>query len=368
MSNWYKVADTSTIISPSLLVYPERVEDNIRTMINIAGSVSRLRPHVKTHKTAEIIQMQQRHGIQKFKCATIAEAELLAQCKAKDILLAMQPVGVHINRFFNLIAAYPESQFSTLVDNPKILAEISLKAASKKILVSLFLDINSGMNRTGCIPNENAALLYRAMEENPNVIAKGLHAYDGHIRNKDIQERTHACNQAFDTVLKLKETIKKNGITVPTIVAGGSPSFPIHAKRSGVESSPGTTLLWDARYEMLFPDMSFKHAAVLLIRIISKPQENILCFDLGHKSVAPEMPFPRARIFGLENSEQIGQSEEHLLVKVEDSNLYEVGDVFYAIPTHICPTVAKYENLIIITDGKATANWKVAARNKSINI
>jgi len=80
------------IDSPALLVYPFLVRNNIGEMIKMAGSVDRLRPHIKTHKTAEGIRMMQEQGIYKFKCATIAEAELLAINNAKDVLLAHQPV------------------------------------------------------------------------------------------------------------------------------------------------------------------------------------------------------------------------------------------------------------------------------------
>ena len=107
---------------------------------------------------------------------------------------------------------------------------------------------------------------------------------------------------------------------------------------------------------------------ILFIRIISKPAENIICFDLGHKSVAPEMAFPRVRIIGLEDSEQIGQSEEHLIVQTQRANEFEVGDGFYAIPVHICPTVAKYEEVLTVSDGEITGSWKVAARNQKITI
>ncbi|MGB7394489.1 MAG: alanine racemase, partial [Pricia sp.] len=102
-STWYGLQDASSVISPSLLVYPERILHNIRIMIEMAGGPEHLRPHIKTHKTAEIIEMQLEQGITKFKCATIAEAELLAMCKAPDILLAMQPVGVDMQRFFALM-------------------------------------------------------------------------------------------------------------------------------------------------------------------------------------------------------------------------------------------------------------------------
>lgn len=365
---WYKIKDSSSLHSPSLLVYPERIEENIRTMIAISGSVSNLRPHIKTHKMAEIVAMQQRHGIQKFKCATIAEAELLGQCEAKDILLAMQPVGANIKRFFNLTDAFPNSHFSTLIDNQTTLSQIAAIAIEKNTFASLYLDLNSGMNRTGCSIDESAVSLYRAMENNSNIQAKGLHIYDGHIRNKDIKERTQVCDASFQNIIKLKEAIKKEGITVPDMIAGGSPTFPIHGNRTGVDASPGTTLLWDARYAELFADMPFIYAAVLFIRIISKPAENIICFDLGHKSVAPEMSFPRVQILGLEDSKQIGQSEEHLVVKTQRAHEFEVGDEFYAIPYHICPTVAKYEEVYTVSDGNISGTWKVAARNQKITI
>ena len=292
---WYELKDSSSVSSPALLVYPERIEENIRLMLSISGSVSQLRPHIKTHKMAEVIQLQQRHGIQKFKCATIAEAELLGQCQAEDVLLAMQPVGANIDRFFMLMDAFPQTEFSTLVDNLDTLSEIAVKASEVDQIVSLYIDINNGMNRTGCAPDDKALALFTAIEANEHTKAQGLHVYDGHIRNSDFSERKEVCDAAFELVQQLKENIENHGFHVPHIVAGGSPTFPVHALRTNVDTAPGTTLLWDARYGELFPDMPFLHAAILMIRIISKPAEQLLCFDLGHKSVAPEMAFPRVR-------------------------------------------------------------------------
>ncbi len=337
-------------------------------MLSIVEDVSKLRPHIKTHKMAEVIRMQQEKGIQKFKCATIAEAELLGQCKAADVLLAMQLVGHNQERFLNLTENYPDTKFATLVDNEHTLAELSEKAVKANKVVSLFIDLNNGMNRTGCRSNEAALQLWKAISKNDVTKAKGLHAYDGHIRNTDLEERKKKCDACFDMVIKLKNEIEASGFNVESIIAGGSPSFPVHAKRPGVESSPGTTLLWDARYGSLFPDMPFHYAAVLLMRIISKPEKDIICFDLGHKAVAPEMEFPRIQILGLEDSEQIGQSEEHLVVRSSSAEKFQVGDVFYAIPLHICPTVSKYSEVHTVHNGTVSGVWKVAAQNRKITI
>ncbi len=327
-----------------------------------------LRPHIKTHKTTEIIQMQMKLGIQKFKCATIAEAELLAICKAEDILLAMPIVGVNIGRFIQLIKTYPHSKFSALVDNHKTMCEIAQKASNENKVISLWMDINNGMARTGITPSKEAIALYRQIEENSWLKAKGFHVYDGHINDTNIEERKRKCDAAFESVLQLENEIETLDLKVETIVAGGSPTFPIHAERGTVEVAPGTTLLWDANYSRLFQDMNFQCAAVLFTRVISKPSANILCFDLGHKSIAPEMDFPRVRFLNLDDSEQIGQSEEHLVVSVKDGSNYAVGDGFYAVPMHVCPTVAKYETLQVVEKGTVIGEWKVTARNQKITI
>ncbi|MGB5555971.1 MAG: D-TA family PLP-dependent enzyme [Flavobacteriaceae bacterium] len=370
MSNpkWYELDDASEIITPSLLVFPDRIENNIREMIAMVADVKLLRPHIKTHKTAEIIKMHMAHGIQKFKCATIAEAELLAMCGAPDILLAMQPVGANIDRFFKLINTYPNCQFSALVDNSLIADAIGEKAKEHNNVVGLWMDINNGMNRTGIQPNGLAEALYLKLANHAHIEVKGLHVYDGHLRNTDFESRKNDCDEAFEAVLELKNTIDAHGIKIENIIAGGSPSFPIHAKRQGVVASPGTVALWDAGYGRLFPEMKFVPAAVLITRIISKPARNILCLDLGHKSIAPEMPFPRVQFLGMEGVEQVGQSEEHLVLKCANWDNYKVGDVCYAVPVHICPTVAKYESLQVVSERKISGTWKVAARNQKITV
>ena len=366
--NWYKLSNTDQLVTPCLLVYPDRIKKNIERMIEIAGSPSRLRPHIKTHKTAEIIQMQMDMGIRQFKCATIAEAELLGICGATDVLLAMQPVGYNVTRLFNLIEAFPETHFSTLVDNKESLNMLEIEAGKRNITLSLYVDLNTGMNRTGIIPGDLALELYHLIWESDKLEAEGLHAYDGHIRNQDFEERKAVCKKAFESVEKLKENIENQGMTVKHVIAGGSPSFPVHALNPEVITSPGTTLLWDARYEALFPEMKMLTAAVLCSRVISKPAPNIICLDLGHKALAPEMPFPRVELLGIENCEQLSQSEEHLVLECVDPNQYNIGDIVYAIPMHICPTVAKYRNLITVDNKEAGSAWEVAARDHQLTI
>ena len=91
---WYRIDDINKIDSPALVIYSDRVKHNIALAIQMVGNVSRLRPHVKTHKSPQATELLLRAGITKFKCATVAEAEMLAQCKAPDVLLSYFKISV----------------------------------------------------------------------------------------------------------------------------------------------------------------------------------------------------------------------------------------------------------------------------------
>ncbi len=360
---WFEVEHEAEIDSPALLVYPERIAHNIREMVAIAGDPARLRPHIKTHKMAEIIRMQQKAGIRKFKCATLAEAELLAQCEAADVLVAYPLTGPGPARLSRLQKKYPATRFSCLVDNLQALETLQETVTAAGIRLGVFMDLNVGMNRTGIIPGPEAVALYLKMDSAESLDCRGFHAYDGHLRNPDPEIRASDCDAAFKKVEALRETLLAQSVRVPNIIAGGSPTFPIHARRTDVELSPGTTLLWDARYGTQFPEMPFLPAAALLCRVISKPAPGICCLDLGHKAVAAEMDFPRVFLPQLPESQQISQSEEHLVLKDDPSNLPPVGTVFYAIPMHICPTVIKYPQALTVIEGSVCGKWNIAARD-----
>src|SRR6188472_2814058 len=106
-SEWYRITNIDAIDSPALVIYKDRVIQNINTAVSMVGDIKRLRPHVKTHKSKEAAQLMMDAGIHKFKCATIAEAEMLAMIHAPDVLLAYQPVGPKLQRFIALIKKYP---------------------------------------------------------------------------------------------------------------------------------------------------------------------------------------------------------------------------------------------------------------------
>jgi len=365
---WARTTDLSSISSPSLLLGLEPIEKNLRQMLAIAGSPARLRPHVKTHKLGWLVERQIALGITCFKCATIAEAEMCAQAGAPDVLLAFQPVGPNIGRLMSLIQKYSGVHYSTVVDEFGILHALSDAAAQAGVRLEVFVDLDIGQHRTGIPPGPAALALYRELASAPSLTAGGLHAYDGHLSQSDPTERAKACAEAFALVAALREELLEMGLPVPKVVAGGTPTFPMHAARKDVQCSPGTCVLWDASSAASLTDLDFAPAAVLLTRVVSKPGGNRLCLDLGHKAVASEMPHPRVVFPDLPDAQFVKHSEEHLVLESAAAPRLAVGGALLGVPWHVCPTVALHAEALLIESGKVTAICPIAARARRVTV
>ncbi len=368
---WFEFGEVADIPSPALLVYRDRVKQNIQRMLAIAGGPDRLRPHIKTHKMREVLDLQLLAGIKKFKCATIAEAELAATAGVPDLLLAYQPVGPAIGRVAALIRTFRLTKFSVICDNEAALAELSNAIAPSKGMnggLEVLIDIDVGQHRTGVPAGPEAVKLYRAIASSHSLKPGGLHAYDGHISEADPEIRKAACNAAFAPVNKLRYELQSADLRVPRMVAGGSPTFPFHALRPDVECSPGTTVFWDSGYGNKLRDLDFLPAALVLTRVVSKPGPNRLCLDLGHKALGSEMPHPRVQFLNLLDFNAVTHSEEHLVIESRDADQFKIGDCLFGVPRHICPTVALYSNAAVIDNHEIVGSWKVAARERRLSI
>lgn len=362
--SWYEIKNINELDSPALVVFPERVKHNIRLAIDMIGDVTRLRPHIKTNKSPEVAKLMLKAGITKFKCATIAEAEMLAQCNAPDVLLAYQPLGPKLDRFVSLVKKYPSTKFSCLTDNIAAANEQAAVFNSNNLSVLVFIDLNVGMNRTGISPDQKAIELAEHCSTLKGITLGGLHAYDGHIRDVDFEMKKLKCDAAFAAVEKLNEKLK-----LPVIILGGSPAFSVHCKRKNIECSPGTFVYWDKGYADLCPEQGFLPAAILVTRIISLPASGTICTDLGHKSVAAENEITRRVFFlNVEGLRPVGQSEEHLVLETNENHFFKVGDIFYGLPYHICPTVALYERVVTVEQGIVNGEWKNIARDRKIEV
>jgi len=371
MNPQYAIQDTSRIYSPALVFYKDLIRRNIARVLEMAGGPARLRPHVKTHKTREIVRLELHAGITKQKCATIAEAEMVASCGVKDVLIAYPMVGPNIGRLVQLLRAYPDCRFAVLADHAGTLQALSAAVAAAGLSVGVLLDVDVGQHRTGIPTGSEAVALYEQFVRLPGLRPAGLHAYDGHNHQDSLAEREAAVQALLAPVLDLRAALEKKGLPVPAIVGGGTPTFPVWAKLNipGLECSPGTCILHDHGYGSHFAEMSFTPAALLLTRVISKPTPTRLTLDLGYKAVASDPPAgQRLILLNVPDYKAVLQNEEHLVIETPAAAQFEPGAEVFAIPTHICPTCAMHRQAFVIEGGRLIGAWDIVARDRILTV
>ena len=371
MDSRYRIDDTSQIITPALVVFRELVEDNLQHMVQIAGDVSRLRPHCKTHKTREVIRLELDIGITKHKAATFAEAEMLAGVGVKDICLAYNLVGPNIDRAVMFVDRFPEVTFSVTADHEQPVRQLGQAMASAGHWVDVLLDIDTGQHRTGLEVGERARSIYRQIVETDGLNPNGLHVYDGHQHQESRDERRAAIDVEWAKVTAFRDDLLAEGWAAPRVLAGGTASFPVYAEKDDptIELSPGTCVYNDIGYSEHFPDLVFPPAALLLTRVISRPTADRVTLDLGYKAVASDPAAGnRLKFPDLPDAKEVLQNEEHLVLQTSRAEAFQPGDELLAIPRHICPTSALHKQVFVVAGGEFVERWDVASRDRWLTI
>jgi D-serine deaminase-like pyridoxal phosphate-dependent protein len=367
----YAIADTSQMLSPSLVIFRDLVEANLAEMIRIAGAPNRLRPHCKTHKMREVVELELACGITRHKCATIAEAEMLAETGVKDIFWAYNPVGPNIGRVVRFVQKYPHVKLAVTGDHPSPISILANALADADKSIEVLLDIDCGQHRTGRPIGPSARWLYQKIAAMAGITPGGLHVYDGHNHQKDVAQRRAAVHAIWQSAAEFRDQLVADGLSVPRIVAGGTASFPIFAAIDdpAIELSPGTIVFHDWGYSDSFPDLAFTPAAMMLTRVISRPTENRVTLDLGYKAVASDPPAGNRMIFpAVPDAKSVLQNEEHLVIETSQADRFQPGDELLAIPRHICPTSALHKDVYVVSGGRLIGMWAVASRDRVLTI
>jgi D-serine deaminase-like pyridoxal phosphate-dependent protein len=364
--NRYHFAGEERTESPALIYYRDIIEENLEKTIRLAGGADRLWPHVKTHKMEALVRMQARRGIRRFKCATIAEAEMIARAGGEHILLSYPLVGPNIDRFIRLGERYGEALFYAIGDDREQLARLAEAARAAGREIPVLLDVNLGMNRTGAALEELEALCLDcgALE---GLRLVGFHCYDGHFSIPRREERESAVEGVMLRLGKTIETLKTRGRDFPLLVMGGTPTFPCHAKGKTGYFSPGTCFVQDWGYASKYPDMDFVPGAALLSRVISRPGPGLFTLDLGYKAISADQEGRRGIIADLPEAQPVAHSEEHWVFRLEGETP-PIGTLLYVLPTHICPTTVLYPGAWVASKGRLVDYWEVSARDRRLSV
>jgi len=361
--------DAGAIPTPALLIYPERVDANIRAVIaQCGGNPARWRPHVKTAKLADVMARFLVHGIARFKCATTRELRVLLELGARDVLMSFPVVGANAERVRALAVAHPASRVSVLVESAEHLP------AWNGSHLGVFVDCNPGMDRTGRDPANTDTLvsLVHAIESS-GCEFRGLHWYDGHVSSLDIGARESAAHAGYDRLASLVKALKALGITAPEIIVAGTPAAPCalsYPRWGGVESdvqiSPGTVVYNDTTsLAQISAAWGLAPAAFVLATVVSHPRPGRFTCDAGHKTVSADAGVPTCSVVGHPDWTTAKPSEEHLPVDCPaGAPVPHIGTTVLLLPRHICPTVNNFDEALLVRGGHVERAVAVTARGR----
>jgi D-serine deaminase-like pyridoxal phosphate-dependent protein len=364
----YRVHNAQALSTPALLIYAEMIDTNISAALRMMnGDANRWRPHLKTAKLGYTMRRLVGRGVRNAKCATTLELVSALDAGMEDVVLAFPVMGANAARVREIAAAHPDRKISALVEGPDQLDE--WRGSS----VGVFVDLNSGMNRTGMAEErfDDIEVFVEQIYE-AGLEFRGLHHYDGQIHNADTSAADEA-RKGYARLLSLIGFLEQSGCKVREVITSGTPAMPHALSFAGFSSadfvhrvSPGTIVYNDRSSLKELPNYGFVPAALVLTTVVSRPLANRVTCDAGHKAVSADAGVPTCEALGWPGLTGLKPSEEHLPIDVTGDPMPARGDMLYLLPTHVCPTVNNFDRAMIVREGKVESIEPVTARGREM--
>lgn len=348
----YKLSNPNSLDTPAMLTYRHLVEQNIDEIIRICGSSDNVVPHAKTHKSSDVLNMQLIKGIKSYKCATLKEAEVVAGCGASEIIIAYPMVHPRkLERFTSLINSFPGTDFRAIASTQRHLNLLSEAAKNVTSNIGVYMDLDTGMHRTGVKPGLDAIQFYQKIEITLGIKPMGIHVFDGEtLYIPDFDKRRRMVRENIDKMEEIWKSVIDSGIQVKDNLAGGSWSFQHYADHPHIRPTPGTWIYWDTRNAEM-DELGFQIASLVLGQVVDEDTEmDTVTVDIGSKSCSSDQPLEhRFKLIQHPETELVLQNEEHAVVRLNGSSL-NVGDFVLAAPGHACTMTVKFPYTNVVSE------------------
>lgn len=377
---WLTPSVAETLLTPQVIVHEQQLNLNIQNMAEFGKEYSlRLRPHFKTHKTAEILQLQLNYGAVGVTVAKIGEAEeivssALFQDRRLSILIAY-PIVSELN-FQRILQLQKRADIILMVDHLDQARALNSFAERNKTSFPIMVKINSGLNRCGLEPDNGAVVSFiRELLSYHQLVFLGLMTHAGHAYGAgSASELQRIGREEAEVLLSLQKELQEElGLSNIEISVGSTPTARISGAVSGVtELRPGNYVFYD-RTQVGLGIATYAHCALRVAsRIVSQPAANRWIIDAGSKTLTLDQGAHGQK--GVEGyGYVVGEpgltitrlSEEHGVLEGDPATSLKIGDIIEIIPNHACPIVNLTDELFVLPLVGHPFSWKVRGRGRS---
>ncbi|HEY8446886.1 MAG TPA: DSD1 family PLP-dependent enzyme [Thermomicrobiales bacterium] len=352
----------SELDTPAVVIDLDALERNIASMAkDIVGRGCGWRPHAKAHKSPAIAHKQIAAGAHGIAVAKVGEAEVFAANGVRDILIANQIVGPVKTR--RLAELCHHADVAVAVDNPDNVRELEAAAKAAGTRPRVVIEVDTGMERCGVQPGEQAVNLAKQIADCANLRFAGVMAWEGQaMAMQPGPERDAEIVRACRSLVETAEAIRAQGIPVEIVSAGGTGTYLVSAGVEGVtEVQAGGGIFGDPVYRDL--GARVEPALSLVTTCISRPAPDRIVVDAGRKTIDPSLrpPVPK----GITTNYTISLSAEHGRIFLDaPCETPRVGDrvEFWVGYGDQCTHLHEY--IYGVRNGVVETVWPVAARGR----
>ncbi len=334
--------------TPALVVDTDALDHNLATMASALPGAT-CRPHVKAHKTTALAERQRAHGHTAFTCATPREVLGMAVAGlGDDLLLANETVDADRLRAM----ADADARVTVAIDS-----EATLTAAARAGIREVVVDVDVGLPRCGCLPDDAGRVADAARAAGLEV--RGVMGYEGHVvGNTDRAWRAEQTERCMAKLLRAHELVGGDLVS-----GGGTGTFDLNTWCTEIQA--GSYALMDTAYGAL--GLPFRRALWVEATVISVSKKGWAVADCGLKALGMDHGDPT-----IDGAEVLFCSDEHItFIPSEDTpgegstaaGTLAVGDRIRVWPAHVDPTVTYHERMnLAAADGTITESWAVDLR------
>lgn len=365
-----------TIKTPSLVVDLERMKRNAESVAARAKELNvKLRPHVKTHRCAEIAKIQTADTFGGIMVSTLAEAHFFAGHGYSDITYG---VPVERGKFAEAIALAKQiERFAVITDDLETVGGLNERAKADGAKIDVFLKVDVGTHRCGVEPETAEAFeIPERIAGSSNLNFAGILAHAGHsYGSKTPAELRAVAREERNKMRELAAELRNRGLAVPCVSIGSTPTMSAADDLAGVtEFRCGNYIFFDAFQATLgscaFDDCALTVLAAVVHRdaarqkIVTDAGAVALSKDRGPVELDSGCGY--GRVYDLDGNDlnlRIGSlSQEHGEIFVDDAatfNRLKVGDRVRVLANHSCLTALQHSHYHILDDGKIVDRWAI---------
>jgi D-serine deaminase-like pyridoxal phosphate-dependent protein len=330
-----------------------------------------VRPHAKSHKSAEIARRQIAAGALGVCCAKPGELLALFEAGITSLLLSA-PVASSVKIEALAAAAAAGCQLIVVVDRADLILAYGAAARSKEATIDVLIDLDVGLRRSGVAEPKQAVALARSVTQEPGLRYAGVQAYQGRIQHIDDFSQRESANREMEMQLKAFLDLLRKESLVPEIISGGGTGSHLLDGKSKLltEVQAGSYVFMDEGYVSVDIEGSgksvFGPALRVAVTVVGHSSAGFAITDGGSKSFALDGPAPRVYLDGklVGRIEWCGDEFGRVLPG-ENQSTVPIGTVLECTVPHCDPTINLHDVLHVVTGNTLKEYWAVEARGRS---